>query len=123
MLNTTDVKNFLTSINGKCEHIDLPYFWEPEFTTVDELRDAIEDGSGFDVEIIYYSRAIEYLSKNDPSLKESLSISEDCGYDLKNLSSEVLASLHASQAAREEFEAIADEIEKYLEKATQEEEV
>lgn len=47
----------------------------------------------FDSQIIGYSQAIEFLQKNDNTLKESLSLAYDLGYSLKNLNSEILASL------------------------------
>ncbi len=49
-------------------------------------------------EIIYYARAIEYLSKNDPSLMESLELAHEYGYAVEKLNSEVLATLHYQNA-------------------------
>lgn len=92
--------------------IDFNYHLkDQEFTTADEIRDILEDAGAFDVEIIYYGRAIEYLQQNDPSLRESLGIASDYGFELKNLSSEVLASLLASQNTREEFNEVMSELE------------
>ena len=45
-------------------------------------------------EIIYYNRAIEYLSEHDWSLRESLSLANDFGFSCENLSSETLATIH-----------------------------
>lgn len=44
-------------------------------------------------EIIYYSNAMEYLSKEDASLSQSLEIASDLGYTTENLNSELLATL------------------------------
>lgn len=111
MINTAEFKKFLSTLSSE---IDLPYFAD-DCETFEELRDAIDNGNGFEVEIIYYSRAIEYLSENDASLKESLSIASELGYDCKYLSSEVLASLLASRNARNEFEELQSEIEQWIE--------
>jgi hypothetical protein len=46
---------------------------------------------------------MDYLSENDASLSESIEIAVDMGYSLENLNSETLASLHASQKARDDF--------------------
>jgi len=45
-------------------------------------------------EIIYYNRAMEYLSEHDFSLRESLAMADDFGMEVKNLSSETLATIH-----------------------------
>ena len=44
-------------------------------------------------EIIYYDRAIKYLSENDPSLQTSLSLANDLWYRADQLNSELLATL------------------------------
>ena len=67
----------------------------------DDLKDFLEnlnqDEGITRTEVIYYGNAIEYLKKYDDSLRESLQIAGDYGYTLKNLNSEVLASLLKSQ--------------------------
>tara|TARA_R110000868_G_scaffold380013_1_gene646003 strand:- start:96 stop:485 length:390 start_codon:yes stop_codon:yes gene_type:complete len=113
------LKTFLGTLNSE---IDLPYFADEDTQTFEDLREAIENGGGFDIEIIYYSRAIEYLQNNDASLRESLSIAADLGYEVSNLSSEVLASLLASQNARSEFEDLESEISTFLDELNEEEE-
>lgn len=80
----------------------------------DELREYLEDNNYFDVEIIYYSNAMEYLTEHDNSLQESLSIASDMGYSLEHLNSETLASLLASQNVRNDFEDLENEIEDLL---------
>jgi hypothetical protein len=112
------MKEFYSTLKSE---IDLPYFADEDHQSADDLREAIEDGSGFDIEIIYYSRAIEYLRDNDASLKESLSIAAELGYTPDNLSSEILASLLASQNARTEFEEITSEIDDFFEELNAEE--
>ena len=77
------------------------------FTSIYEM---IEENYGFNCEVIYYSNAIRYLQENDPSLRESLEIAAEYGYEVKNLNSEVLASLLKSQNVRDEFLEFRDEI-------------
>ena len=114
------LRDFLNSLD--CE-IDLAYFADSsQIETFDDLEQAIEDGNGFDVEIIYYSNAMKYLSENDASLKESLEIANDLGYEPKNLNSEILASLLASQNAREQFYELQGEIEDFLQELNDDEE-
>lgn len=111
---------FLAGLN--CS-IDLVYMCDGgNFETVDELRDMIEDNDGFNVDVIYYSEAIKFLQEHDPSLRESLEIASEFEYELNSLSSEILASLLASQKAREEFQGLEDEIAEFLNGLEEEEE-
>ena len=82
------------------------------FTSIYEM---IEENDGFNCEVIYYSNAIKYLQENDPSLRESLEIAAELGYEVKNLNSEVLASLLKSQNVRCEFLELRDEINEFFE--------
>ena len=78
-----------------------------------ELYDELKDNGFFDVEIIYYSKAIDYLREHDASLTESLEIAAEMGFSLENLNSESLASLHASRKKENDFwEYIAPELDK-----------
>jgi len=52
----------------------------------------------YEQEIIYYSKAMNYLIENDPSLRDSLGIAEEYGSSLESLSSETLASIHYQDA-------------------------
>ena len=85
-----------------------------ETTTASEIGYKLEDSGAFDIEIIYYSRAIEYLSENDPSLQESLNLAAELCYSPENLSSEILASLHASDKARRDWYDNEDAIDGFL---------
>ena len=62
----------------------------------EELFDDYEDAyqSCIEREIIYYNKAMDYLSEYDWSLRESAEIASDLGYELKNINSEMLATLH-----------------------------
>lgn len=86
------------------------------------IYEMIDDNGGFDVDIIYYSNAMEYLSNNDPSLGESLELASEMGYNLDSINSEILASLLASQNAREEFTELEDEINDFFENLEEENE-
>ena len=81
------------------------------FTSIYEM---IEENDGFNCEIIYYSNAIKYLQENDPSLRESLEIAAEYGYEVKILNSEILASLLKSQNVRDEFLYFRDEINEFF---------
>jgi len=83
-----------------------------DLTDVNDLFDDLQENGYFNEEVIYYSSAIRYLKENDPSLCESLEIATEYGYEAKNLNSELLASLHASQKKENTFfEDIAPELE------------
>ena len=65
----------------------------------------------YEQEIIYYNKAIEYLSINDSSLKESLNIASELGYTLENLSSELMATLLHQRNLFDELNDISSELE------------
>jgi len=67
------------------------------------LEDLIDSQNGFKTEIIYYAKAMEYLKEYDTSLMRSLELAEEMGLEIKDLNSEVLASLIASDDTRNEF--------------------
>ena len=78
------------------------------------IYEMIDDKGGFDVEIIYYSNAIDYLAENDPSLHESLELAYEFGFELSKLNSEVLASLLASEKCLNDFSALETDIEEFF---------
>ena len=88
----------------------------------DSICQMIEDNNGFDIEIIYYSKAIAFLAEHDASLQESLEIASEYGYEANNLNSEVLASLLASKLVREEFQELESEINDFFAELNEEEE-
>lgn len=87
---------------------------EEELDTFESLADFLNDNQYLDVEIIYYSNAMDYLHEHDNSLTESIGLAVQMGYSLENLNSEVLASLLASQNMRGDFEDLRSDIEEIL---------
>ncbi len=81
-----------------------------EITNVKELTERIEERIQ-ETEVIYYSEAISILKEEDPSLTESFEIAEEFGYTLKNLNSEVLATLIVQQRLNEELYDFIKEVE------------
>ena len=100
----------------RMNNIDIMYYVDAdEVKSFDDVYEAIDNNSGFDVEIIYYTAAMEYLMARDPSLRESLEIAYEYGYTADNINSELLASLLASKECREEFMSYEDEITEFFE--------
>jgi len=83
------------------EFLSLPD--ELEDYDTHQIYDELQDNGFFNVDIIYYSKAIKYLQENDASLSESIEIASEYGYTLDNLNSETLASLHASRQRMDKF--------------------
>lgn len=112
---TQNKKDFLNKLsenlqNDICEHVSHL----EEITDFEELQEELEENDFFNVEIIYYYKAANYLLEHDPSFTESLEIAEEYDFQVKNLNSEVLASLHASQSLREDFYQLEEEIEDFF---------
>jgi intracellular sulfur oxidation DsrE/DsrF family protein len=119
----TKIENFLRELNTEIDvlnYVDVNNI-DP-VNPFESICEMIEDNGGFDIEIIYYSNAIDFLAKNDPSLTESLEIAAELGFEVQNLNSEILASLLASKLVREEFYELEDEINSFFEELEEEEE-
>lgn len=125
------MEKLLEILNGTKIDIDFSYYLDielSEYSDAEDLLDEIESQiqEAFNVDIIYYSRAIKYLTEYDPSLHASLSIAAEAGYTTENLSSEILASLLASQNLREEWDdarrGLLDELQELLDQLQEEEE-
>ena len=100
--------------------LQLEYYYQ-DGQTFDEFNDAIRDAINSE-EIIYYSKAIEYLKENDPSLNRSLSIAKEFGLEIDNLNSELLATLLYQEELSEEYSEIQNEVEQIFEEENEEEE-
>ena len=85
------MKNAIEFLNGFDTDLDLAYQYENGLS-FDEYEQRIVDLIN-ESEIIYYHKAIDYLKENDSSLFESLSIADELGYNVRNLNSELLATL------------------------------
>ena len=121
--NTEKIETFLRSLRTEVEIMDYIQIEDIDHSDAfNSICDMISDNGGFDIEIIYYSNAINYLKENDPSLRESMEIAQEYGYEPKNINSELLASLLASQNAREEFNELQDEINDFFSELETEEE-
>jgi hypothetical protein len=117
MRTTEQITKFLENIY--IENVDIL-----DYINIDEIDhdnpaesifDMINDNNGFEVEIIYYSNAIEYLKRNDPSLRESIGIALEFGYsEYSNINSEFLASIHASQKAMSDYWDYQNEINNFF---------
>jgi len=113
--------NFLEELHDKYELVNNPnhYLDDPtrdEITDFDHLCDELRCNGFFDTEVHYYYKAMKFLSEKDNSLRESLEIAEDMGFELKDINSELLASLLASEFFRFEFYRLEEEINEFLNK-------
>lgn len=89
------------------EHEDLNVLSDciQESDELVDVRDILLDGV-LEQEIIYYKNAIDYLSEYDSSFMQSLEIADEFGYTVKQLNSELLATLlyqHNLQEALNQF--------------------
>jgi hypothetical protein len=107
----------------KMNHLDIMYYVDSEsVNSLNDVYESIDEKNGFDVEIIYYRDAMEYLMERDTSLRESLEIAHEYGYTTDNLNSELLASLLASRECREEFMSYEDDITEFFNSLDEEDE-
>ena len=119
----TKIENFLSELSTEIDVLNYVDIDNIDMSNpFDSICEMIEDNNGFDIEIIYYSNAIDFLAKNDQSLQESLGIAFEYGYEVQNLNSEILASLLASKLIRDEFYSLESEINDFFEELEEEEE-
>lgn len=96
-----------------------------EYVDLEQLLEAIRQWKAKDYlnelatdiateEIIYYSDAIEYLKQNDPSLRQSLELASDLWFETKDINSEVLASLLATEENKEKFNKFVDKFDEFI---------
>jgi len=85
-----------------------------EVETFDDLTDILQDAGFFDVEIIYYHKAIKFLAENDPSLCESMEIADRYGFNTHQINSELLASLLASEMLKDDYFELSDKINEHF---------
>lgn len=95
--------------NSVLDYLDLNEIEDLEYN-YQNLVERLEENNFFQIDIIYYSNAIEYLKNNDPSLLDSINIALDYGFELKDINSELLASLLASENFKNEFFSYEDKI-------------
>lgn len=65
-------------------------------------------------EVIYYSRAIEYLQNNDPSLCNAFAAAKEYGFALDNLDSEKLATILLQSNMQESWGEIYSDVEELI---------
>ena len=113
----TKIKNFLKTIEIKnldiLDYVNIDNIdYNDAYNSIYEM---IEDNRGFEVEIIYYSNAIDYLKENDPSLRESIAIAMEYWYNTyENTNSEFLASLHATEQTKIDFQEYENQINEFF---------
>ena len=61
-------------------------------------------------DIIYYYKAMRYLSDNDQSLKDSLTLARDFGCTLEHLNSETLATILLQDKLQTELYELSEDI-------------
>ena len=108
MRNKQEIIEYFDRISADLEFDIMEHLTEDDLDDMEDFFDLMEllrDDGAFNIDIIYYHKAMKYLQENDPSLTESLNIANELGYSINssNLNSELLASLLASQKAEEEL--------------------
>ena len=113
MKNRKEVIELLKANSVLNDNLDIDYLAseEGDLIDIDKLRESIEDYIRESVDVIYYSEAIKYLAENDASLQESLELASDLGYTIKDINSELLATLLLQLECQSELSEVWDDIE------------
>ena len=85
----------------------IPYEYYDDLEDAKDVESYFEqlEEATYQIECIYYSNAMKYLTEHDNSLNESLEIASEMGYEVEDLNSELLATLLMQ---RKELEALYD---------------
>lgn len=78
-------------------------------TNTEDFIERIEESIN-NQEVIYYSKAMNYLFDNDSSLQQSLQLASEYGYTVENLSSEILATILYQDNLRKSLYSLCDDI-------------
>lgn len=81
-----------------------------DINTLEELEECLYNKIR-EIEIIYYFDAINILKEEDQSLTESFEIAIEYGFELKNLNSEILATLLIQNRCFERLSDFMQEVE------------
>ena len=76
--------------------LDLSYSFDAFWDNIDEAINEIE--------IIYYSKAMDFLRENDTSLTDSMELAHEYGYETKYLDSELLATILKQKLVRDDLD-------------------
>jgi hypothetical protein len=118
-LHYNKIEDFFKSI--ELNHLNVnDFITESDLDTLDfsnafeELLDLLDEKNAFEIEIIYYRNAMDYLYQHDMSLTDSLELANELGYKTEDLNSEILASLLASQITRDAFFGLREDIDNFF---------
>jgi len=96
---------------------DLLNDFEVNYEVGDSYRSIEEDVQTriSEREVTYYSTAMEYLTSNYTSLRESLELADEMGYSPSQLNSEILATLLLQKELNDNWYEVQDEVEELIE--------
>ena len=113
MTTTEKTQKFIELFNTFNLDIDLTSI-DFDINEINNFEELLTENNLLDTDIIYYSNAIEYLQKHDNSLKLSLGLAIDLGYNLADINSEILASILQSENLRNELYSCKTEIDNFI---------
>ena len=112
----TENKNTLTELFNNTrylsDNIDLNDTLNyNDINTLEDFEECLNERI-LEIEIIYYSTAIDILKEEDQSLTESLEQAYECGYSITDINSELLATLIIQRRCFDELYDFMQEVEK-----------
>lgn len=81
--------------------------------SIDDLREALLNNIA-ETDVIYYSNAMDFLAEEDQSLQESIELALEYGYNLADISSELLATMLLQKRMEEELDDFITTVEESL---------
>ena len=96
------------------EYVDYKYFLNNlDNDDLEQLREDFTENYIWTTDIIYYSRAIEFLRNEDPWFQETFELMDEMWYweNLDKLNSEIMATTLLQARLTEEFDEIIGDLE------------
>jgi hypothetical protein len=101
------------TINDKIKEVlkdtSFEHYQYEDIDSASELIESLQEQINQE-EVIYYSNAIKYLAENDASLTDSRDLALELGYELKDINSELLATLLQQKNLNEELDNLVSDI-------------
>lgn len=94
-MTTLSIKQIVEELGLDDKYIHIAYLIDDEDLpdlTQDKIEEIIQTAID-EIQVIHYGTAIDFLAKNDPSLRDSMALASDMGFNISNINSELLATL------------------------------
>ena len=103
-----------TDLSGHCEDIEIALEYYTGSSDAVDFIEWYKETYVDSAEVIYYHKAMEYLSEHDDSLSDSMQLAHDLGCEPSSINSELLATLLLQDRLHDEILSLESNLEDYF---------